>query len=258
MADKELLRHTCDALLDAGVLVIAAAGNEGSETFQQICPIPNNVRVSGSCPPPYLDLDQMVNPGGLSGVIAIGAVDENDTAAYFTSHGPVTWQDTEFGDYPFDTIGNAPGLIRPDVCAPGVMIWSLDYNHINDYDYKSGTSQATPCVAGIVALMLHENPELTPAAICQILEETSLKLTPTKSNITGVGRVDALAAVTAAAGWDAVNEHFDIEEDLSNTSIRRVFDLTGRVVNTIHLSPGVYIIQRIEGNQVKTQKIVIR
>ena len=75
-------------------------------------------------------------------------------------------------------------------------------NNIYGYDYMSGTSQATPCVAGIVALMLHENPKLIPADICRILEETSVRLTPTKSNRTGVGRVDALAAVNAAASWN--------------------------------------------------------
>lgn len=258
VADKELLRHTCDAFLDAGVPLIAAVGNEGSAVMQNVCPIPNNVRVPGGCPPPYLDPDQMVNPGGLSGVIAVGAVNENDTATNFTSHGPFTWQDTEFGDYPFDTLGNLPGLIRPDVCAPGEMIWSLDYKHIDDYDYRSGTSQATPCVAGVVALMLCANPELTPAAICQILEETALKLTPTKSNLTGMGRVDALAAVQAAMVWDAVNESIDLSDDTFQSSTRRVFDLTGRLVNTNHPAPGIYIIQDIVGDKVKTTKIVIR
>lgn len=258
LADKELLRHTCEALLDAGIAVIAAAGNEGSATMMNICPIPNNIRVPGGCPPPYLDPDQMENPGGLSCVICIGAVDENDTTATFTSHGPVTWQDTEFADYPFDSINQEIGLIRPDVSAPGVMIWSLDYNHINDYDYRSGTSQATPCVAGIVALMLSQNPLLTPADICQILEETCVKLTPNKSNLTGVGRVDALAAVNAASLWDAVDESFDIVPDIHDASVQRIFDLTGRIVTSDKLSPGIYLIQYQTGDQLKTKKILIQ
>lgn len=202
--DKELLRHTCESLLDMGVLVVVCAGNEGS--WQTLCPIPDNVRVPGSCPPPYLDQYQMANPGGLSCVITIGAVDENDTAAFFTSQGPVTWQNTEFGDYAYDP---GIGLIRPDVCAPGVMIWSLKYDNIYDYDYKSGTSQATPCVAGVVALMLQKNPELMPADIYRILEESALKLTPEKSVITGVGHIDALAAIEMLDYWAVAENHAD-------------------------------------------------
>ena len=261
--DRELLRHTCEALLDAGVVALFPAGNE--HNLQHLCPISLNVRVPGSCPPPYLDPDQMVNPGDLSCSICVGSVDENDTVASSSSEGPVTWQDTEFGDYAYDP---GMGLIRPDVCAPGVMIWSLDYQHINDYDYMSGTSQATPCVAGIVALMLHENPELTPAAICQILEETSLKLTPTKSNRTGVGRVDALAAVTAASLWNptvGLAEHTaeskklypnPVENilylDIADGAVVSVFDMTGRMVKREHytgqldvsqLVPGIYTIK---------------
>ena len=122
------------------------------------------------------------------------------------SRGPVTWQDTEFGDYAYEP---GIGLIRPDVCAPGVAIKSLDYLTTNGYTNMDGTSQATPCVGGIIALMLQKNPNLMPADICRILEETSLKLTPTKSNITGVGRVDALAAVNAVEPFDAVDENND-------------------------------------------------
>ena len=164
IADKEILRRTCEAILDAGIVALVCAGNEGQIQFY--APIPNNVRVPASCPPPYLDPDQMANPGPLSCVVAVGAVNYNDAAADFTSRGPVTWQDTEFGDYAYNP---GIGLIRPDVCAPGVGIKSLDYENTSGYTNMDGTSQATPCVAGIVALMLQKNPELTPAEICRIL-----------------------------------------------------------------------------------------
>ena len=170
IADKEIFRRTCTAILDAGIVALVCAGNEGNAFLQLAYPIPNNVRVPASCPPPYLDPDQLANPGPLSCVVAVGAVNYNDAAADFTSQGPVTWQDTEFGDYPYNP---GIGLIRPDVCAPGVNIKSLDYNNTSGYTTMDGTSQATPCVAGIVALMLQKNPELTPAQICQILEETN-------------------------------------------------------------------------------------
>ena len=202
IADKEVLRRTCVAINDVGIVAVVCAGNEGHLTM--IAPIPDNVRVPASCPPPYLDPDQMVNPGELSCVIAVGAVDSNDEAAYFTSRGPVTWQDTEFGDYAYNP---GIGLIRPDVCGPGVAIKSLDYEAVNGYKNLDGTSQATPLVGGIIALMLQKNPTLMPAEICRILEETSVKLTPTKSNITGVGRVDALAAVDAVEPYDGTIEN---------------------------------------------------
>lgn len=204
VTDKIVLRRTCVAVNDAGIVAAVCAGNEGLDILLMAYPIPDNVRVPASCPPPYLDPDQLVNPGELSCVIAVGAVDGNDAAASFTSRGPVTWQDTEFGDYAYEP---GIGLIRPDVCAPGVAIKSLDYQNINGYTNMDGTSQATPCVSGIVALMLQKNPNLMPADICRILEETSLKLTPNKSNITGVGRVDALAAVNTVEPHSAVEEN---------------------------------------------------
>lgn len=268
-ADKEILRRTCEAILDAGVISLVCAGNEGHLQF--VSPIPNNVRVPASCPPPYLDPDQMANPGGLSCVMAIGAVDYNDVAANFTSQGPVTWQDTEFGDYAHEP---DIGLIRPDLCAPGVNIKSLDYNNIHGYSELSGTSQATPCVAGVVALMLSKNPELTPAQICQILEETALKLTPAKSNITGIGRVDALAAVNAVPTWNGVDESITNDPEMSHEAFLQVIDMTGRIVlsrrnsesrDGVHtvsiedgLRPGIYILRLITRNQVKTQKILVR
>ena len=190
VTDRTLLRNMCVAALDAGVVAAIAAGNEGNSQGQY--PIPNNVRVPGSCPPPYMDDVQGANPGDLSCSVCIGAVDSNDNAAYFTSHGPVTWSNTSFGDYPYNP---GIGLIRPDVCAPGVDIKSLNYASNSGYTTMSGTSMATPCVAGCMALMLSKNIDLTPAEVCQILEETAHPLAPGKSNIYGFGRVDVLAAI---------------------------------------------------------------
>ncbi len=276
VADKEILRRTCEAILDAGIVALVCAGNEGMNILLMMYPIPNNVRVPASCPPPYLDPDQMANPGPLSCVVAVGAVNYNDAAADFTSQGPVTWQDTEFGDYAYNP---GIGLIRPDVCAPGVGIKSLDYENTSGYTNMDGTSQATPCVAGIVALMLQKNPELTPAEICRILEETSVKLTPTKSNITGVGRVDALAAVNAVQAWDGIAEQNDNQalvfpnpsqdaftvqcDDMTRIE---VFSMDGRLVKTMEsngsqcqiegLENGVYVLQINRGGRKLVQRIV--
>lgn len=139
----------------------------------------------------------------------------------------------------------------------GVDIWSLDYYDNEGFNIMSGTSQAAPCVTGIVALMLSKNPELTPAQICRILEETCLRLTPNKSNITGFGRVDALAAVNAVPAWDAVDETFDPVPDVHDPYVQRIFDLKGRLVTPDRLSPGVYLIQYQEGDQLKTKKVIL-
>ena len=274
--DKEILRRTCEAVLDAGIVAMVCAGNEGNAFLQMTYPVPNNVRVPASCPPPYLDPDQMANPGALSCVVAVGAVNYNDAAADFTSRGPVTWQDTEFGDYGYNP---GIGLIRPDVCAPGVNIKSLDYNNISGYTNMDGTSQATPCVAGIVALMLQKNPELTPAEICRILEETSVKLTPTKSNTTGVGRVDALAAVNVVEAYDGITEQSIEAEIFPNPSsgsftivcegVKRVsvYSVDGRLVQNQSvkgsecmiegLESGVYLV-RIETDKETFVRIIVK
>lgn len=196
ISDRILFRNTCVVALNAGVIGAIAAGNERNQLNSY--PIPDNVRVPGSCPPPYLDPVQQANPGGLSCSVCVGAVDYNDVAADFTSRGPVGWSNTSYDDYPYVSGSSTQfGLIRPDVCAPGVDIISADNTTISGYRISSGTSMATPCVAGCMALMLSKNPELTPADICRILEETAVPLAEGKSNIYGYGRVDVLAAINA-------------------------------------------------------------
>ncbi len=273
VTERELFRRTCVSILDAGVSSFICAGNEGFALNQY--PIPQNVRIPGSCPPPYLDPDQMANPGELSSAIVVGSVDDNDVASFFTANGPCTWQDTEFGDYVYNP---GIGLIRPDVCAPGESIKSLDYLSNSGYKSMTGTSQATPCVAGIAALMLSKNPELSPADICRILEETSVKLTPTKSNLTGCGRVDALAAVNAVEAYDGLDEsnvkaniYPNPTKDVVNIECEgmtdvKVFSMDGKLVKVLgvngsqchidDLESGIYLIMIDTDRGASLKKVV--
>ncbi len=187
---KENLRRTFVSALEAGVIAFVAAGNDGNSDGA-----PDNVDFPAACPPPYLHPDQQANAGGLSSVVCVGAVNSNDEYASFSSQGPVTWEGTAWNDYLYDA--NNIGLIRPDICAPGELIYSLKHDENDKYKFNSGTSQATPCVAGVAALMLEKNSSLTPADICRLMENTAKKLTVAKSNLTGSGRVDALSAVNA-------------------------------------------------------------
>ena len=104
-----------------------------------------------------------------------------------------------------DNDGNTStvGLIRPDITAPGNLIYSLDHLQNGVYELKEGTSQSTPCVAGVIALMLEKNSSLTPAKITEIIETTAAdKPAAGKNNSVGAGRVDALAAVNATTAGE--------------------------------------------------------
>ena len=204
-AVKLMMRQACDNTLAAGTVAAVCAGN--SRQIQMLAPVPYNIWSPGDCPPPHLHDDQLVNAGGTSCVICVGGVDFNDVIGGFSSQGPSTWSNVaQYNDYPY-TSGSSTniGLIRPDVCAPGVNIKSLDWSTTNGYCLKSGTSMATPCVAGTIALMLSKDHELTPEQIDEILERTAIPLSQHKSNDFGSGRIDALTAVNAV-GDDGITE----------------------------------------------------
>ena len=277
VAVKQMMRQACDNTLAAGVVAAVCAGN-----FRQLSsfgPKPNNIWSPGDCPPPHLHEDQMANPGGTSCVVCVGAVDFNDNIAYLSSFGPSAWADVSpYNDYPYTANSTiAIGLIRPDVCAPGLDIKSLDYNNTSGYCLKSGTSMATPCVAGTIALMLSKDPELTPAQIDEILERTAVPLSEHKSNDFGSGRIDALAAVNAI-GYDGTEE--------SPVSVRlfpnptkdavsivcegmtqvEVFTMDGRCIRSIQtespvqqlngLPNGTFLVKITTSDEVTIQKIV--
>lgn len=211
VTDKTLMRNTCVNALQLGVVASVAVGNDKN---MYMVPVPNNVRTPGNCPPPWLHPDQQVNAGALSCVVAVGAIDINETPYSEGSIGPVTWTDTQFNDYPYNP---NIGLIRPDVCAPGVMIQSLSHSSNDGYSVKSGTSMATPCVAGVMALLLEKQNDLSPADICMTLEMTAKKFEDTKSNVTGSGLIDAFKAITnLQKGSLSFNNYIINDEDYNN------------------------------------------
>lgn len=182
--DRAQWRTLVANLTAAGVTVVVAAGNEGDR------------------PPP----DGIRTPADVPEAIAVGMADCFDLMAYYSSKGPVTWQDVApFNDWPYP-----PGLTKPDLAAPGVATRSL--NRCSGYIDMEGTSMAAPHVSGAVALMLSQQPDLEPAAVKAILEDTALDLLePGKDNHAGAGRLDAYRAVLATASRDgqvAVVEDF--------------------------------------------------
>jgi len=92
-------------------------------------------------------------PAAYNGVISVAAVDGNNEKASFSSTG--FWN---------------------NVAAPGKKIWSAVPSlpgSSMQYTYMQGTSMASPYVAGAVALLLSENPELTPLEIKNQIEQTA-------------------------------------------------------------------------------------
>lgn len=195
-----LYRQLYETALDAGVVAAVAAGNDGDTQYS--LPKPYNIESPGNCPPPWFHPDQTLH-GGHTAVVCVGATDATDKHSSFSSVGPVTWAEGDmigdYDDYPYE-VGNPdmPGLIRPDISAPGSSITSLNYASNSGYVAYDGTSMATPCVAGVMALILEADPTLNPAQIDSIIELTAVKIGNfKKNNTTGSGRIDALAAINA-------------------------------------------------------------
>jgi serine protease AprX len=122
------------------------------------------------------------NPGTVTSpatspkVISVGAINDNKVIADFSSRGPGTG-----------------GVIKPDVCAPGVNVVAPMFGW---WYYASGTSVSSPILAGVVALILEYDPTLTPEEIKEIFHDSSEDRGDTgPDNTYGWGVADAVAAL---------------------------------------------------------------
>lgn len=95
-------------------------------------------------------------PGCAKKVITVGAVDDNGRIASFSSRG-----------------NTSDERLKPEICAVGVQVTAAKANSDQGYITLSGTSMATPEVAGATALLLQCNSSLTPSDIKMILLETA-------------------------------------------------------------------------------------
>lgn len=148
-------------------------------------------------------------------VVSVGASEKDAVLTSFSSRG----KRGESGSFTTADGKQWTYYNKPTVVAPGVDIVStrdllgalppleaqhdaetLDPAYLPYYTHMSGTSMATPHVAGIIALMLEANPNLTPAQVTDILERTSTNMTGRLAWEAGTGHVNAYAAVAESAG----------------------------------------------------------
>ncbi|MBM3229727.1 hypothetical protein FJZ26_04815, partial [Candidatus Parvarchaeota archaeon] len=141
-----------DNAVESGVVAIIAAGNSGPGGGDSDCRTESSGNAGSIC-----------SPGTARKAITIGAGNKNGLIAGFSSRGPV-----QFGP---------SSIAKPDLLAPGVNIcaaqWKNWLNFLKCFDSAhisiSGTSMATPHVAGAVALLKQARPDLSPESIKTIL-----------------------------------------------------------------------------------------
>lgn len=162
------MKEPIDNAVLNGTVVVVAAGNSG--------PIKDSV---GS-------------PASVLSAITVGASDNSDTIASFSSRG-----------FAYFLNGSIAG-VKPDVVAPGVDInstvpkSSCELCDPSGYRKLSGTSMATPHVAGVVALLMQSHPEWSSEQIKSAISNTAVDIHE-DPNTQGSGRIDALKAYNASS-----------------------------------------------------------
>lgn len=171
--DANALLPAVQALRNAGVFVVASAGNDGPGC--------------SSIKDPIALYDD---------VFSVGAVNRGSGLADFSSRGPV--------------LADGSARVKPDIAAPGVAVYSSLPG--GTYGENSGTSMAGPHIAGVVALLWSANPKLIGDIdeTEQILRDTARRVTVSNQGIVcgdpnatpndffGYGIVDTYAAVQRA------------------------------------------------------------
>lgn len=198
----------------------------------------------------------LVAPSTTPGAITVGAFATR--TSFVNSLGGIS---TEIGATlydlaPFSSIGPPRNLnlytgvnsTKPDLCAPGVAVISQMSSQCSPeecppqeifQDQKhvvfSGTSMASPVVAGVVALMLQDNPQATPSEIKSWLTQTARTDSftgATPNSEWGHGKIDAQAAFDAVVSPPPQALNLEELEPISDETRR--FKLTGRNLAVTH------------------------
>lgn len=165
-----------NVVLTKGKVAVVAAGN------------------SGDAP------ESVGSPGAAEQAITVGSAAEHSAPEGATRHSHGIHLNA------FSSRGpTLSGLTKPDVVAPGDRITAAAAGTLTGYATYSGTSMATPFVAGSVALALQASPGLVPSGVRSALEGTAEDWGPAgKDNDWGAGLVDVAAFVGQAAGAASV------------------------------------------------------
>jgi len=141
------------------------------------------------------------SPGSADAALTVGAVDGQDAIAEFSSRGPLA------GD----------GALKPDLTAPGVGIVAAraagtELGEVVDDQYVrlSGTSMATPHVAGAAADLLQQHPDWSGEQLKAVLMGSARRIDGTGVTDQGAGRVDLAAAITRSVAAVPASMSFGI------------------------------------------------
>jgi serine protease len=171
------LNAALDFAYASGVVVVASSGNDGSSTT--------------TCPAAY------------DTVIGVGATRFDGQVPSYSNGGPALDITAPGGDPGLDQNGDgfSDGVLQESYCADWLtLLFSGSYDVFCDI-FQSGTSMAAPHVAGTVALLLGEDPSLTPDQVRFYLESTARDSGPSGWDASyGWGVLDAHAAVAALKG----------------------------------------------------------
>ena len=184
--------------VDAGIVVVTAAGNHGRNERGQA------------------QLGGITSPGNAPWVLTVGAASHNGTAdrrddsvAPFSSRGPSRIDLVQKPDIVAPGVG-MESLADPGstlfAARPAARIWGSVATESQPYLSLSGTSMAAPVVSATVALMLQANPALTPAAVKSILQASAEAHANDTALAQGAGFLDARAAVELSRDFVGLSE----------------------------------------------------
>lgn len=179
-----IYQEAIDYAHEAGVVVVAAAGNEST--------------------------DEPAYPASYDHVVSVASTTPWDDTSYFSNYGPTI-----------------------DLSAPGSYIYSTLPE--DDYGEMSGTSMASPVVAGIAALIKANEPNLTNDEIVKRLVETADDLgSKGKDEDFGYGRVNASAAVSYSRYGSLLVDTFS--DQSTQVTGQLPYDVTGGTISVYDAS----------------------